>query len=637
MERFGRCFKITDFLVLLSVLLLGGGLFFSCDAASGFLLDVDEELTIETIVPGAILQTGDEVPINLEFNESVVSPDYLEVQFLSKEGESLGKFELEYRFRSNGSFPTPIVAESLEPGEYILKFLIKEGTTVLSEKEIAFFLVDRDVRILSVNTTPSQVKPGSDVMLSVNLSGEATGYFIRWKFKERILKEDFLEKGGDKVTFKAPGLEGIYVVRVEIFPGEVDSSVNSSVYSIGEILVTEDPLDDSYELTGEEDFTLLYHFAGDLKNSAKGTDNQILSRSEGRFIPMQKEGSFGYLFNKESRLVAPYTAFPTNLKGEMESFAVCGQIAPYRVSKGGTLFFMEDGKGETSLNIAYNGTGRLTAVFSESGEKSALSLPLRADEKLSWVVLSVIFSDNRVTLSWYIDGKLKSTSVFSAESPVATEGGTVVLGDPDGEDKTRVGFTGFIGDWGIYKISSTTSEGAASGGDLNELLNRIVRLIYRDRLIYFNSFDNPADGKSINFQSRLKGKNTAQINRGKLLLTPGSSLSIAPFTPKEGKTRIIVESASLSNPANNVFLRFWSADSVGERGSLYYETPLNPEGETTEAEIVVDQSGKTVIFQTKETEKEKREWEIGSVVCTIEHENTEGTIVELDTVMVVTE
>lgn len=630
MKRVAEYSNIVSVLIVVLVSCIGGSLFFSCDAASGFLLDVDDELLIETIVPGAILKNGDEVPINLDFNESIVSPDYLEVQFFSKEGESLGKFELEYQFRSNASFPTPVVADTLEPGEYLLTLLIKEGTTVLKEKEIKFFLVDRDVRILSVNTTPSQVKPGSDVLLSINLSAEASGYFVRWKFKDRILKEDFLDVGGNNVTFKAPNLEGIYVVRVEIFPGKVEAEINSSIYSHGEILVTEDSLNNDYELSEEDKFTLLYHFAGDLKNSGQGIDNDIASRSEGKFIPMQKEGNFGYLFDQESRLLAPFTVFPVNGQGEVESFAICGQIAPYRASKSGVLFFMEDGKGETSLKISYNGTGRLTALFSENGDNRALSLPLRADEKLSWIVLSVLFTDNHVTLSWYINGKLKLTSMFSSHSPKATSGGFAVLGDPDGSDKKERGFNGFIGDWGVFKTQAGSSDGS---DDLSELLNRIVQLIYRDRLLYLNRFDRPIDAKRIG----LINNKSINVKEGTFSLGRGSLLSIPPFIPKEGTTRVVVDSIPSTTGVRDVFLRFWPADGVGVEGKLYYETPLNSDQESTEVDIVVDQSEKTIIFKSKGTEKEKREWLSSSVVCTIEHSNPDGVMVSLDSIMVIVE
>lgn len=178
----------------------------------------------------------------------------------------------------------------------------------LETRLLNFFLYDGEISIKSVDLYPAaSVRPSSSALLLADCRG-GDSLYARWSSGGELLSQGLLGSYRNGFVWEAPREEGIYSLRLELFPaapssnGDAGYDFSSSVWKSVELYVDPSAPGESDTLSSDLYSYLLLHFYGGIEASGSGAKGLDL---EGSARPALQQGVFAYRFEKGSRLAAP--------------------------------------------------------------------------------------------------------------------------------------------------------------------------------------------------------------------------------------------------------------------------------------------------------------------------------------------
>lgn len=483
---------------------------FSCSQESPFLpvSGIEDSVVLGiSVQPGRVLnpEVEDSIDIDFSYDETSVLPETLEVALLDSSGNLVGEPVIIEGKDLDGDLPS-IDTASLEDGFYSVRLRVYDNAGQLIKETITPFFDSRiPIQIRGVDVYPPEFLPGSSGFLfpDVDAPGDV---WIRWSLGDTILSSGLLDSYRQGLIWKAPESEGVYTVRMEVFPFPPVSSYgfSSDQYADIEIFVTDGVAADRYDLGSGENTSVLLNLNGTLRNDGSYKSDPYFIGSP---VPKLVGSGFGYSFESGDGIGMDTNILPAE-DGNLSPFSAVFRVSPGDSSYGKKILTVEDENGilffvEIGKDGFYSASLLQESGFAVSG--SAINF-LDAGE----VVVDVVPMEDSVRFIWYADGKYSgsSTSDYSPAGVSGTREGKTVLGGPEG-------FSGFIDYFGLYYRNS------ADLPDLdNSIFNRMVgRLPGKGSVVLAEGFDGlylPEEIEKLNGTVDGLG-----VDQGALVVAPG--------------------------------------------------------------------------------------------------------------------
>ena len=480
----------------------------SCEAPLDF-EEPDEKsvtLEVETVAPGSFHRSGDAVPISLTILEGDADPSRIDFSLNTGDGVSLASSS--YELEGVSSLPDLELPE-VEPGLYILESSVYDAEEgLLYRGSTRFFIVAGDYAIRRISTLPVSVEPGSDVLLvAVVDAPEGSSPYLAWRIGNDIIYEGTAETETVKAHWRAPDVEGVYSLEVELFPfppGGLDDFRSPAALET-DVYVSRSTAALKGDLGPPENYANLFHLRGNFKDEGYAGGNGIVEESgnplfdvKNNLYGLRLEGSSGVVFPEIEP--PPFGREPFSLVVRMlaEGHTDGGRLLRYMGPSGGTVFsVIADGKGE--LRGRYDSSGI-------SADIPSGIFPTLEGEPIT-VVLSAYPAEEGIDWYWYLDGKL--TGMYKTSTIPAGPVSSLELGGGPG-------MTGIIDEVGLH-----TRNGGGRPAALEEPFAMTARERYGSAVRYAEGF---GEGQP----SDMAVRGTVEFSRGRALLTPEASLILPP-------------------------------------------------------------------------------------------------------------
>ncbi len=397
-----------------------------------------------SVSPGKIVDpdTEDSIGISLTYDDNRVLPAKLEVALLDQNNTVVGTPVTIEGDALKEELPA-VDTTSLDDGLYTLRLRVYDsGGQLLKETLTPFFDSRIHIQIEGIDSYPPEFAPGSSGLVFPKVDAPPA-VWIRWSLGDTIISEGTLASYASGLVWNAPQEEGVYTLKMEVFPSappEASSySFSSPLSSNVQIFVTKSVSPNTYDLSPGSSYTTLLNMNGNLldngtfHSSAKAVGDPSLTLDD---------GGFGYLLHQGDGVSLDTDTLPVS-DGTLGPFSVTFRFKITDEQIGKYFLQIQDPRG-TLFSVKTDGTGILTALLkqpSETIETSSGIDPRSATE----ITLSVVPLADTVLFLWYADGQLVQSNHFSytpLQLAETHEGTTVVAG---GE-----GFSGFIDYFGIY-------------------------------------------------------------------------------------------------------------------------------------------------------------------------------------------
>ena len=494
--------KIVRSLLVLFILSL-----FSCGNSSLLmtLSDSEKAVVIRTsVINGDILDPdgGESIDISFEYDETVVIPSRLEIAFLDDQGLEISEPQIIEGDNLNKPLPSLSIASPKE-GQYSVRIKAFDNQNILlKEKIVSFFYFNKALSIKGLSAYPNVFTTSSQGLIFPDAEG-ADNSWVRWSMNNEIIEEGFLSQYRDGFVWQAPLQEGVYGLRMELFPfgpkGTINGTFpfNSPIRSDIELFVTSKGSVESGSLYPPASYSTLIHFNGIVKD--QGTQASEISiigspkvKREGGRLGFYLEKGSGYKINKN---ILPVSG------GKILPFSATFSYFLYYSLKE-AYFLNISTNGESLFSIKTNEAGILVGELYQSG-LNIKDISGILPEKYNEITLSLIPGLGRIIFLWYGDGVLLSSNEFDY-SPAFFDGNYVSV---IGADKS---FEGLMDEFGIYNKDKDGNDNI----DDNIFPRKINREYNSDKIIKAFGFD------GLHY---FDNKNTAlKVNMGSLYLDPGS-------------------------------------------------------------------------------------------------------------------
>ncbi|MCF6334957.1 MAG: hypothetical protein L3J12_04390 [Spirochaetales bacterium] len=455
---------------------------FSCGNSNLLMTLSDSENSVifrSSVSEGGIVdpESGETIDISMEYDEDIVRPVKLEIAFLNAQGMEISDPEI----IEGEALNEPLPSLSIDtPGQdiYTLRLRVFDDSDFLiKEEKIPFFYSSATLGIRDMKTYPNSFIPGGDGLVLANVTADESTW-ARWTIDSEIIEEGLISDYRDGFIWRAPPVEGVYSLRLELFPVRPVFTINgtfpfdSTIKSEVAVYVSSSVIPDSSDLYPKDSYSTLLHFNGLIKDV--GTDPGNLSsvgtpliRREGDKFGIYLDGSSGY-----------------TIEGNILPFED-NKLMPFSVT---FSYFLREPQPERSFldisnidehffAIKTDSSGVLFAELSQTGG-TLKDLSGMLSEDYSELTVSVIPGAGNVSINWYGDGMLLSSGVYSYNPPEDSEGFNSLIGG-------SLGFKGLIDEFGIY----VRDEEGRANIDSNIFNRRVSRRYNPDKVIAAMGFD----------------------------------------------------------------------------------------------------------------------------------------------------
>jgi len=480
---------------------------FSCGDSS-FLMTMsnsENAITIKTsVLSGDILDPDGEetIDINLDYDETVVVPDKLEIAFLDNEGLEISEPQIIEGDDLNKPLPSLLMA-SPEEGQYSVRIRALDiENTILKEEIVSFFYFSKSLSIKGLSIYPNVFIASGQGLIFSDVEGPDSAW-VRWSMDNEIIEEGFLGQYRDGFVWQAPVQEGVYGLRMELFPFEPKGLINgtykfsSPIRSDIEIFVTSKGIVDSGSLFPSASYSTLIHFNGIVKDlGTQASEIGIIGDQE-----LKKEGDrLGFYLGKGSGYEINRNILPV----------LDGEILPFSVTF--SYFLYDSLKGANFLDISSNGESLFSIKTDEAGvlvgELYQLGLNIKdktsiLPEEYNEITLSLVPGLDKIDFLWYGDGILLASNEFEYNPGIFDGNYISVIGADDS-------FEGLLDEFGIYNKDKVGNNNI----DDNIFLRKINREYNSDKIVKAYGFDGlyyPDDSNP-----------SLKVNMGSLYLEPES-------------------------------------------------------------------------------------------------------------------
>ncbi len=431
---------LRRFVIILTSLVL----FASCsDSFLGTGTDKSfSEIRIKSLRPWGTLKNNQSVTFSIVSPGGGDVPDNLEIYLYNSAGENIMKLEnATFSLNSDLSL-NPFT--SIPTGQYKLEFRVFSGTTLLTTKDIIFFYTNSDFIVKGIESFPSGIYPGAHVLLKSSLQIPAQADpFLRWTMNDKVIAKGKYSDGKSKIIWTAPEDEGVYTIRLELFPvqplGTDDFASDSDTYMDVELFVSNLQTPSKLKLLPDSSYYSLFHFDGNLTDSGFGI-KQAQSKNQDKLKALlvgspelvTKDDDFGYTMSRTAGFIVPYCIFPVD-KGYLSPFTLTLGLDLEKDQNDKTLFKYVSDDNSFNISIVTDGVSNLSALLTFNGQ--VISLPseinLSTVEKRFILSLSLIPSLTDMTAIWYLDGirMNKTVALMNGDGAIGEKGTLTIGGD----------------------------------------------------------------------------------------------------------------------------------------------------------------------------------------------------------------
>lgn len=432
---------IVKFTVVIILLLM------SCDAdMGGFLLSPDrftDDIVINSIENGSLLTVDDLIPVDIITTRDELVVDEVLLSFFDSNGTLLGKISVPGDTTDILNFPS-IEIPDVEPGYYWVTISLIENDESIKDKTVHFFISPEEFILPDVIFYPVEIEPESYTLFDLDFIEEGDFKpYIRWSINNSVLKEGAFEALGGRFLWKTPVYEGVYAIKLEVFPYSPNETMDGynfvSPYTVvSEVYVSEIDRVRDDELAGDE-FIALFHFRGNFKDSGIIAST---SRVIGNLYPDVRDGVFGFHFGDNSGLILEGNILPV-YKDVLQDFSIIGRISPDMNGSG--LIYTAENFNKTftiSLEIDENNTlGTEIRYYNNTFYISADEV-LDDTGRFTEFEFSYEITEDGQDFIWLIDGRETNRVTFGDFNFNVSDIERSVIGGSGG-------FSGIIDEFGI--------------------------------------------------------------------------------------------------------------------------------------------------------------------------------------------
>jgi hypothetical protein len=509
--------KATGALILVILL----ALLASCGSDS-LLLSLGKEtsdLEIKSISDGQIVAAGAPLSLQLTARDPQEQKDLeIEVSLTSPAGQSVWK---------SGRIASPAVNEdlalqlpSLPDGQYQLEIVVFSHGEQIRKRISTFFIARESAIIAGIKSFPPVITTGATVLLKAELQAPAAANpYLRWSWKGRMFARGLLNAGAAEALWVAPSEEGVYSIRLELFPSAPppgpDFPFASSVSLSTDLYVTAGIRPARGDLGPEQSYWSLLHLQGNLKEA--GAAGKKAGRAEATPIGtpqiVQVEDGFGYRLDGQSGIAIPWLVVPVD-GGILKPFTVSIGLAPESFEAERRILSVTDTEGAFSLSIVLDQGSQSPRALIASGQESRLEIPWQgpslSKSRRSLVSLSVIPQGKTLSAAWFLDGD--QVSRVSAEVTFAglkPDGKAVIGGEK--------GFIGIVDEFGVFYRDDQGRPSPDPG-----LYRRAALAAHGDTLVIADGFDGPFLPSGFGAEARV------ELDAGSLVVPAGANVDLPP-------------------------------------------------------------------------------------------------------------
>jgi len=410
----------------LSVIFLFLFLLFACTQENNLLLNTGEEYFISSVDNGAFLTAGASIPVS--FSETGSRSDRLLIILEDSAGDVIASVDTDSEEMKGAGLPVELPADLTE-GWYQLRFEIRGEELLLSESRVYFFIVDGDYSVDGLETYPPGITAGDTISARSTLTyPEGKDPWLRWSLNSEVLEEGLLSEKGSTCDFTVPEGEGVYSLKLEIFPVRPLSYQISSGLTHSDLFVTYSGGSlSSWERQDNRTYSQYFSFESDF------SDRMNPDASPGIYgdpVPVVRETFKGYAFASEDGLEFPYHTLPLTDDGTAGGFTVSLSFWVESLPREGLWSLFSLGDEESRFSLEFRGEEQaFLAGFSgsESSRLSADTLIIPGPVNLDLTYLTVD-EDGAGRIIWTLQGGIVADSVLSP-GILPGEGNTVIGSD----------------------------------------------------------------------------------------------------------------------------------------------------------------------------------------------------------------
>ena len=533
-----RIFEGTGILILLFAL-------FAACSNPGMMLSIQDEdpvITVATLERGSIVGSGEVLPLSVDFDAETFNPELIILEIQDSSGVVL--YSVELSEEDIQLLPLPVnIPEELETGSYVIVVTVFENGEQILRHESQFFYVLEEYEISGITSYPHFLYPNGKGLIVSDLEiPETADPYLRWTLEDSVLMEGYLSDGTKNVQMQVPASEGIYTIRLELFPLGPDEANLAEFDFLSEIVleaqlfVSEDQQIESNELSPEEDYFSLLHFRGESNDLGTRPNADPAVDGENAQLAVQN-GVFGFLLDGLQGFSLDNFMLPQS-DGQIEPFSLSLRFLISERRPLSSIYRVYDSKGTEVFSLQFDDTGNLVADY------FSLSSVLDGSEFQNDVAINLTLSllplAESVHFLWYIEGLLVGEDLFDEyeSQAVAGDGVAIIAG--------QGGFRGILDELGIYH--STAENGPYVD---TEVFRRAMEREFGADLVYAEGFDGLEMPEDLSFE----GNTTEFLMTGSAIaLPPGATLTVPGI--QSGFDRLIVELEHLPGLSPDVALGF---------------------------------------------------------------------------------
>jgi len=451
---------------------------------SSFLMtlsDSENALVIKTSIDNGVIldpDSGESIGISLEYDETVVVPARLEIAFLDQQGLQIGNSQVIEGDSLNKQLPSVSLASPSESQYSVRLRVFDNDDTMIKEEIVSFFYSRENLAIRGLTQYPNVFLPGGQGLIFIDADGSDSTW-VRWSIDNEIIEEGYFEKYSEGFIWQAPMLEGVYGLRMELFPVEPMYSKNgtfpftSPLRSELEVFVTASMGEsDLMDLQPAESYSTNIHFKGLVVD--EGTNlNKITTI--GFPVIKKVDDKLGYYLKEGSGYSIEDNILPV-INNKLLPFSITFSYLIEELQE--DVYFLNIiGENSTLFSIKTDSSGILYSELFQL-EREIISISDIYPEKYHEITLSVIPDNNSITFLWYGDGILISSDIYNNFVEI-----------PEGNYKSFIsagnGFEGLLDEFGVYY----RDENGQSNIDNNIFLRRSKRDYNPEKIIAAYGFD----------------------------------------------------------------------------------------------------------------------------------------------------
>lgn len=547
-----------------------------CSDTSFFLPEnaLEGDLRMQTVAEGSFLAPED--PLRVSFDqESGTRFDRVRITVTESDGDNRERFE-----RSRDDFgadlEVEIPVESLRDGLYRIEIDVFDGAREVLRETRNVFIVNSSYSLSGISSYPARVYPGSRSIFETNVEGGNA--WIQWRVNDEIVASGTVSDGYEQFEWQAPGTEGVYRVRVDLYPqAPVSSSsyrFSSSVHESSDVYVTRSDPGDESTFGPPSSYFALFSLRGHFRDTGVRTGLSDWS-TEGRPIGTPRlrveNDLFGYYLDGASGVESEGLALPF-IDSSLAPFSLNMVLLPEDSPASRTIFetASEDGRFALRLDTDSSGIPRLRIERDGRRVTTSSRYPMLTEGESARVSVSVSPGSEHTTVMWFADGHLASieqvdlgfsasplgasptraaqTRVITDENEISVRPGYTRIGAGSG------GFVGLVEEFGVY----FRDEQDRLATD-DALFRDAMDSRYAGRLAYAQGFE----GLFMPEELRTVGRVT--VRAGEIELEPGSQVHFPAFLFEDEDLIVELELGADAFDARGEF-RF--AESRNESGLL---------------------------------------------------------------------